>query len=310
MDQLLVTLILVTAMVLLITERIPVDLTALGVIAALLATGILTPGEALCGFSNQAPVTVGGLFIVSRGLIRTGALDTVTRFIMAVTRGRPGVFLGVCLLITGACSSFINNSPVVVLFIPVIMAVCGRYGLAPSVYLMPVSFVSILAGTSTLLGTSTNIIVSDLGASAGFEPLSMFELTPIGFPIAFIGAIFIYFLAPRLLPRHRTPLLEKADPGAHKYLSELVVPEGSALAGKEPLTALKTRYPELEIYEVIQGDQVLDPSTDACLLAPGGHPAREGHGLRPGWRSRRNGPWSSPMRRATRRPGPTSRDRS
>jgi di/tricarboxylate transporter len=127
--------------------------------------------------------------------------------------------------------------------------------------------VSILAGTSTLIGTSTNIIVSDLSRELGHGAIGMFELSPLGVPLGLTGALVLFFLAPRLLPEVRAPFFESADGNDTRrhYISELLVPEGSSLDGKEDVRgALEGGYPEVEVYEVIGEDGVCGPLTDAC----------------------------------------------
>ena len=121
----IVSLLLVVTIVLLVTELLPVDLTAVGIMVVLSVTGILSPAEALAGFANPAPITIGVLFIVTQGLVRTGALDLMTQQVMRYSRGRPKVLLAMSLVLVGGFSSFLNNTPVVVLFVSIIMAVCS-----------------------------------------------------------------------------------------------------------------------------------------------------------------------------------------
>lgn len=269
MDIFVVSLIVVLTIVLLVWEVVPIDQTAIGIIVALLVTGILAPGEAISGFANPAPITVGVLFVVSEGLIRTGSLDFLTRRIVRYSGGSPGRLLFLSLFLVGGFSSFLNNTPVVVLFIPMIMAVCSEYSLSPSPFLLPISFVSILAGTSTLVGTSTNIIVSDLAAQYGLEPIGMFELSLLGIPVAMIGAVFLYFAAPRLLGRHQEPVLEQTTGEKHRYISELRIPEGSPLGGEPAVEELRRRFPDVELFEVIRDDVVLDPRREVVRLTVG-----------------------------------------
>jgi len=172
MDILIVTVVLIAAIVLLIMQKLPVDLTAICIMVVLIVTGILTPKEAFLGFSNPAPITVAILFAVSHGLMRTGALDFITTSVIKFSRGEPKRLLFLTLFLVGGFSSFLNNTPVVVLFISVITAVCFEYSLSPSKFLLPISFVSILAGTSTLIGTSTNILVSDLAVQHGMDRIA------------------------------------------------------------------------------------------------------------------------------------------
>ncbi len=197
MDIWITTLILLATLYLLVTEKISVALTAIGIIVLLVVSNILSPKEAVAGFSNPAVITVGAMFVVSKGMMRTGGVEFISRRVITLGRGSFTVALAIILLLVAVASAFINNTPVVILFIPVVMTMCCEYGLSPSKFLIPISYASILAGTCTLIGTSTNIIISDLSASYGYDPLSMFELSIIGVPIALVGILFLLVTAPK-----------------------------------------------------------------------------------------------------------------
>ena len=196
----LISAILIITLYLLISEKIPVDLTAIGIMAALMISRVLTPAEAVAGFAHPAVITVGAMFLVSKGLVRTGAVGYIGQKVITIARGNANVAVIVILLTVVVASAFINNTPVVVLFIPVVMTICCEFNLSPAKFLIPVSYASILAGTCTLIGTSTNIIISDLSAAHGYGPLGMFELAPLGVPIALAGLLFLFGVGPRLMP--------------------------------------------------------------------------------------------------------------
>jgi di/tricarboxylate transporter len=230
----LVTLILVAAMLLLVTEKLPVDLTSIGIIVILAVTGILTPTEAIAGFASPAVMTVGAMFLISRGMIRTGAVGYISRAVMHQAKGNPVRIILLILLIVGVSSAFINNTPVVVLFIPIVLSLSCDLNMSPSKLLMPVSHASILAGTCTLIGTSTNIIISDMSASYGFGALGMFELSPLGVPIAILGIAYLMVAAPKLMPDLHSPVCETRDDKHRRYLAELKVPKSSRIVGERP----------------------------------------------------------------------------
>ncbi len=269
MEILAVSILLVATLVLLVTELIPVDLTALGVMVALMVLRILTPSEALAGFANPAPITIAVLLVVGKGLMRTGALDFITDHMIRLSRGSPNRLLFFSLFLVGGFSSVVNNTPVVVLFTAIIMAVCCEYSLSPSKFLMPISFVSIMAGTSTLIGTSTNIIVSDLAADYGNDPIGMFELSALGIPTAMVGAALLFFLAPRLLGDHKEPVCELKTGDKQRYISELLIPEGSTLVGKDVAAELTRRFPDIELFEVLRGQTLLDPARAPVFVESG-----------------------------------------
>ena len=264
----LVTLILIVAMLLLITEKVTVDLTSIGIIVVLAITGILTPTEAIAGFASPAVITVGAMFLISNGMIRTGAVRFISQKIADYSRGRPTLAIFLILVIVGTASAFINNTPVVVLFIPIILSLGCELDFSPSKVLIPVSYASILAGTCTLIGTSTNIIISDLSASHGFGSLAMFELSPLGMPIALLGLIFLMLAGPRLMPNLHNPVCELKDAEHRRYLAELQVPRGSRIIGENPKSYFSKKYPDLEILELIRYSHVYYPDRDTVEIAP------------------------------------------
>ena len=268
MTILLVTLILIAAMLLLITEKLPVDLTSIGIMVVLTLTGILAPKEAIAGFANPAVITVGAMFLISKGMIRTGAVAFISQKVIEYSRGRPTLAIFLILVIVGAASAFINNTPVVVLFIPIILSLSCELGFSPSKILIPVSYASILAGTCTLIGTSTNIIISDLSAANGFGALGMFELSPLGLPIALLGLFFLIFAAPRLMPTVHNPVCELKDSEHRRYLAEFHIPRESPIIGENPNFYFTEKYPGMEVLELIRYSHVYYPDRDPVKIAP------------------------------------------
>ena len=264
----LVTLILVVAMLLLITEKLPVDLTSIGIVVVLTATGILTPTETIAGFASPAVITVGAMFLISKGMIRTGAVGFISQMVSGYSRGRPTLAMFLILVIVGTASAFINNTPVVVLFIPIILTLSCELDFSPSKVLIPVSYASILAGTCTLIGTSTNIIISDLSAKHGLGSLGMFELSPLGVPIALLGIFFLIFAAPKLMPNMHNPVCELKDDEHRRYLAELQVPHGSRIIGENPESYFSQKYPGMDVLELIRYSHVFYPDRDAVKIAP------------------------------------------
>ena len=263
-----VSVLLILTLYLLVTEKLPVDLTAIGIMVVLVVAGVLTPAEAVAGLSSPAVVTVGAMFLISRAMIRTGAVGYVSRIVMRIAGDRPALTMLTLLLIVALASAFINNTAVVVLFIPIALSIGCKIGVSPSKYLIPISYASILAGTCTLIGTSTNIIISDLSATYGYGALGMFELAPLGLPIALIGLTFVFWAAPRLMPSVHNPACELADKQHQRYLAEILIPRGSPLADHEPRAAFRERFPGIEIIEVIRYSHVYYPDRDAVILAP------------------------------------------
>jgi di/tricarboxylate transporter len=266
MDIWIISAILLLTLYLLITEKISVDLTAIGIIVLLVVTRILTPTEAIGGFANPAVITVGAMFVVSKGMMRTGGVEFLGRKIIKAADGNYKLALIIILISVAISSAFINNTPVVILFIPVVMTMCCEFGLSPSKFLIPVSYVSILAGTCTLIGTSTNIIISDLSVSFGYDGLSMFELTPLGVPLAIAGIIFLYFAAPKVLPALANPICQLQDSTHRQYLAELKISEKSNFIGKSPDEIFGEKYPSINVIELIKKSYIYHPKRDKMVI--------------------------------------------
>ena len=262
MDVWVISLILLITLYLLITEKISVDLTAIGVMVVLVICGFLSSKEAVSGFANPAVITVAAMFVVSKGMMRTGGIEFLGRQVIRVARKNVPAALALILFSVAIASAFINNTPVVILFIPVVMAMCCDLGLSPSKFLIPVSYASILAGTCTLIGTSTNIIISDLSAQSGYGALSMFELSIIGVPLAVFGIVFLLIAAPRILPGLANPICQLRDGEHRKYLAELRILESSKHIGNDPGGTFSSRFPDLEVIELVSNDRIYHPLRD------------------------------------------------
>ncbi len=266
MDIYITSFILLAALYLLVTEKISVALTAVGIMVLLTVSKVLTPTEAVAGFANPAVVTVAAMFVVSRGIVRTGGVEFISRQILALARGRVHVAMAVILTVVGVASAFINNTPVVILFIPVVMSMCCEFGLSPSKFLIPVSYASILAGTCTLIGTSTNIIVSDLNVTYGYEAIGMFELATLGVPIAIVGIIILLFIAPKIMPDLARPVCQLHE-GEHKaYIAELKIPQSSVLVGTPAAEVFAARHPLVQVVEHISSSHIYHPERENRAL--------------------------------------------
>lgn len=267
MDIWIISAILVTTLYFLITEKISVDLTAIGIMVLLVVSNILTAKEAVGGFANPAVITVGAMFVVSKGMMRTGGVEFIGRKIIKMARGNHRLALFIILISVAVASAFINNTPVVILFIPVVMTMCCEFGLSPSKFLIPVSYASILAGTCTLIGTSTNIIISDLSVSFGYDGLSMFELAILGVPLAVTGIIFLFFVAPKVLPALANPICQLQDSEHRLYLAELKIPQASSLIGKRPGEIFAQAYPSISVIELINKSHIYHPDRVQMAIA-------------------------------------------
>lgn len=233
-DQWLLIGIIIVSTTFYITNWAPTEVTAVGTIVVLMSTGLLSPAQALGGFASTATITVAAMFILSAGLMRTGALEAVTIYLGRFANGSARRLLLLLALVEIPASAFMNNTPVVVMMIPVVVSLCRQYNLRPSKFLLPVSYFAVLGGTITLIGTSTNILVSDLYRQAGGAGFGLFDFTVLGIIYALVGAVFIIFIGHRLLPDY-SPLANLTAERSHAtYVTELVTAEASKINGKSP----------------------------------------------------------------------------
>jgi di/tricarboxylate transporter len=191
-------------MTLLATEMLRVDLVALLIIAALITSGVITPYEGVQGFSNTATITVAFMFALSAAMLKTGALQFVAHKLSVLFEKNFYLGMGLMMGMIAVISAFINNTPVVAVFIPVIFQIANTAGLDPKKMLIPLSFASIFGGTCTLIGTSTNILVSGIAEKEGLAPISMFQLSPIGLIFLAAGISYMLLFGIRILPKKGT----------------------------------------------------------------------------------------------------------
>ncbi len=267
MDIWIISTIFLLAIYLLVSETIPVPLTSLGMMVMLVLCRLLSPREAVAGLAHPAVVTVGAMFVVSKGMIRTGAVEVIGRQMVRLGQGNLRTALVIILGTVAFASAFINNTPIVILFIPAVMTMCCEYGLSPSKFLLPVSYASILGGSCSLIGTSTNIIISDLSLSAGYGALGMFEMAVIGVPIALMGIGLLIVAAPRLMPSSLNPICQIQDGNHRRYMAELKIPRGSRLIGADPMAMFAATYPDVDILEVIRYSHIYQPARDEVTIS-------------------------------------------
>lgn len=224
-------LIVVAAATLYITRWVSTEVTSILAIAALALSGVLTPAESFAGFSSTATLTVGAMFVLSAGLLRTGALEAVTIRLADFSKGSPRRLLILLGLIIPFASAIMNNTPVVVMMIPVILSLSARFKIQPSKLLIPVSYFAVLGGTITLIGTSTNILIDDLYRKSGGPGFGLFDFAPLGLLYTLIGVVIIVVVSQRLLP-DRAPLAGLTSQGRSTYITELQVDGYSKLVGR------------------------------------------------------------------------------
>ena len=268
-SALLALAIVVGMFVLFIREVFPVEVTALSGAVLMIVLGIVPHEMALDVLSNPAPWTIAALFIIVGGLVRTGALDWVTQLAAANVEARPVLTLTGLALTVVAMSAFMNNTPIVVVMIPIFMQLAKQLSLKPSKLMIPLSYLSIFGGTITLLGTSTNLLVDGVARSHGMEPFTIFEITPVGIVLALVGMAYLALFARRLLPDRTSMSGLISDRSRMKFFTEVAVPEGSDLIG-EPLEAVEMfKRGGARVIDVLRGDASLRRDLAGVTLQAG-----------------------------------------
>ena len=254
---------LVIAIILFATEKFSVDVITLVLVIVLTGIGILTPSEAFDGFSNDFIIILGSIFVISGALQETGILDYLGNRLVYLVRKNPSMLKWYITFVPGVVSAFMNNTTVTALFINPIIGVSKKLKYSPSKLLMPLAFATILGGTCTLIGTSTNVAGSAYLDNAGLGGLSMFELLPAGIVIFTVGLIYLVTIGYKLLPDHKLDGVADIF-SMRKYLSEIMVMENSPLIGQRIFISDLSKF-EFRILNVLRGSYKFIPDSRTII---------------------------------------------
>jgi len=265
----LVLAILGLAMVAFIREWMAPELVAMSAFVSVMALGLVPVKQVFGVFSSEAPITIAALFVLTGALEKTGAIDFLGDVFGSVGRLPSWVSVLLLMLVVGGVSAFVNNTPVVAIFLPVVMGICRRHGIPPSKMLIPLSYAAILGGCCTLIGTSTNLVVSGVISDKGLSPIGMFELTKLGAPLAVLGCAYVVILGPRFLPNRLNVTAILGEDQRRRYLCHLLIERDSPLVGQRlldtPFCIDATTY---QVVELRRGGTRLGLSLDEVIVQP------------------------------------------
>ena len=263
-------IILVGMFILFLRETYPTEVVAIGAVGLLLITGLLPYSDGLAVLSNPAPWTIAAMFIVMGALVRTGSLDRVTRLAESTAKTHPKLAVTLLLGFAALASAFINNTPIVVIMIPIFVQVAKILKQSASKLLIPLSYAAIMGGTLTLIGTSTNLLVDGVARSQGLEPFTIFEVTPLGLVVVAWGMIYLALIGRHLLPdRASMATLLGGNRAKMKFFTEVAIPEDSALIGQNVTEVELFTRDGVRLIDVLRGDASLRRNMDGVTLQLG-----------------------------------------
>ncbi len=257
----------VVALVLFTFEWVSADVTALGLMLALVILGLLDPAEAFAGFGSETVLMILGLLILTEALVSTGLIDLLGQYLLRLVGESPSRLRLVVLIGPAIMSSFISNTASAAFFLPIALGLAHHARLSSSKLLMPLAFAAILAGSTTLIGTSTNLVVSGMMQQHGLKPLGMFELTPAGLPILLAGLLYMATIGYRLIPDRGHVTENEAPFDSDLYFSEISIPADSSIIGKTIEESVLMSQLHFGMLHLQRGKKALKPLANTVLQA-------------------------------------------
>ena len=256
------------SLVLFISGWLAPEITGLLAVALLVSFGVLEPQQAVQGFGTPALITLMGLFALSAGLFRSGGVDRLRALVGSEAIRTPRRMIMLLVAVVSPLSGFIPNTPIVATLLPVLENWCQRRGVSPSKVMLPLSFAVVIGGTITLLGTSTNLLASDVSRQLGYGAINLFDFTPIGLPLWLMGALYMVLVGDRLLPDRGQDDNLMASMTRQGYFTDVFIPAGSELVGQSLHNSRLQRRFDVDVLELHRESQSFSaPLADLTLQA-------------------------------------------
>jgi di/tricarboxylate transporter len=268
MTILLVFILIAAVFALFLSEVAPPDLVALSALVVVVLVGWVTPTEAFGAFANEAPITVAAMFILSAGLQRSGAIEDVGRWLRRLPNVTEVKLLVVLMSGVALCSAFVNNTPVVVALMPLMLGVASHFKISASKLLIPLSYAAILGGTCTLIGTSTNLVVSSIARAQYNIEIGIFEITGLGFIVSVTGIAYMATVGRHLLPDRESLATLVNEAATREYVTELLISDDSRLAGRKLADTELDKIKSVRIQQILRDNELLPaPLREVVLQA-------------------------------------------